>query len=300
MTNLKSKPWLPYLLLIFGLLCIGWSAIFVKLADVSGFASAFYRMAIASIAVIPLWISRRKRVIDFKAMRAAALCGLFFACDIAMWNTSILLSKAAIATLLANLAPVWVGIGAIFILKDKPKAIFWIGTAIAICGVMIIVGLGNIIHVQFSMGVILAICASFFYAAYLLTTQRVRNQLDTVSFTAISMISSTIVLFVICKVSNTQLLGYSTKSWISLTGMGLISQLGGWLAINWSLGYIKSTVASVTLLSQSVVTAIIAVPVLGEILDWNEVIGAVIVLFGIFLVNRKQNIKKTTIEPEYD
>jgi len=80
----------------------------------------------------------------------------------------------------------------------------------------------------------------------------------------------------------------------------LISQLGGWLAINWSLGYIKSTVASVTLLSQSVVTAIIAVPVLGEILDWNEVIGAVIVLFGIFLVNRKQNIKKTTIEPEYD
>ena len=300
MTSLKSKPWLPYLLLIFGLLCIGWSAIFVKLADVSGFASAFYRMGIASVAVIPLWVSRQKRGLDFKGIRAAALCGLFFACDIAMWNTSILLSKAAIATLLANLSPVWVGIGAIFILKDKPKTIFWIGTAIAICGVMIIVGLGNIIHVQFSLGVILAICASFFYAAYLLTTQRVRNQLDTVSFTAVSMITSTIVLFFICMFSNTQMTGYSTKSWISLVGLGLVSQLGGWLAINWSLGYIKSTVASVTLLSQSVVTAIIAVPILNEILDWNEAFGAIVVLLGIFLVNRKKTIKKPAIEPEYD
>jgi drug/metabolite transporter (DMT)-like permease len=300
MLKIKDRIWIQYLILFFGLLCIGWSAIFVKLAGVSGFASAFYRMCIASIAIIPLWARRKKSGLDYKAFRAAALCGLFFGCDIAMWNTAILLSKAAIATLLANLSPVWVGIGAIFILREKPKPIFWIGTFISIFGVIIIIGIDKVNHVGLSLGSILAISASVFYAAYLLTAQRVRSSLDTVSFTAISMFASTCVLFVICMVSGTQMTGYSTKSWLSLAGLGLISQLGGWLAINWALGYIKSTSASVSLLSQTIVTAIIAVPVLGEMLTWFEICGGIIVLGGIFLVNRRNFKKTAAVEPEYD
>jgi drug/metabolite transporter (DMT)-like permease len=283
-----------------GLLCISWSAIFVKLANVSGFASAFYRMAIASVVVLPLWLSRKKSGLDAKAIKTAIVCGCFFACDIAMWNTSILLSKAAISTLLANLAPVWVGLGSIFIFKEKPKAIFWIGTTVAIFGVIVIVGIDKVYHSKLSLGNELAIAASIFYAAYLLTTQRVRSTMDTVSFTAISMFTSTLVLFVFCMVAGTQLTGYNSKSWLALIGVSLISQLGGWLSINWSLGHIKSTSASVTLLGQSVVTALIAVPVLKEFLTWPEVFGAMIVLCGIFLVNRRKLTNKPIVEPEYD
>lgn len=300
MDQLRKHQLLPYILLITGLLCIGWSAIFVKLAAVSGFASAFYRMAIASAAVLPLWYFRKKSGLDFKAFRAAALCGVFFAIDIAMWNTSILLSKAAISTLLANLAPVWVGLGSILIFKEKPKAIFWMGSAVALFGVIIIVGIDKVYHSKLSIGNMLAIFASMFYAAYMLTTQKVRNTLDTVSFTAISMVTSTLVLLVICLVAKTSLSGYSVKSWLSLFGMGLISQLGGWLAINWALGHIKPTTASVTLLGQSVVTAIIAVPLLGELLTWAEGLGAIVVLYGIYLVNRRKIFTKPAIEPEYD
>jgi drug/metabolite transporter (DMT)-like permease len=114
------------------------------------------------------------------------------------------------------------------------------------------------------------------------------------------MFTSTLVLFVICMVGKAQLTGYHHKSWMALIGIGLISQLGGWLSINWALGHIKSTSASVTLLGQSVVTALIAVPVLGEFLTWLEAFGAIIVLFGIFLVNRRKLTTKPIIEPEYD
>jgi len=300
MSKIKNQSWLHYFALTFGVLCIGWSAIFVKLADVSGFASGFYRMAIASVLVIPLWLNRSKKGLDFNSVKAAALCGLFFAFDIAVWNTSILLSKAAISTLLANLAPVWVGLGAIFIFKEKPKTIFWAGSFISIFGVIIIIGTSELLHTRINLGNMLAICASVFYAAYLLTTQRVRNKLDTVSFTAISMITSSLVLFVICLVSGVQMSGFSAKSWLSLAGLGIISQLGGWLAINWALGYIKSTAASVSLLAQSAVTALIAIPVLGEVLTFPEIVGAVIVLFGIFLVNKRNFIKKSEIETEFD
>jgi drug/metabolite transporter (DMT)-like permease len=288
--ELKNKIWLQYCAFAFGVLCIGWSAIFVKLAGVNGFTSAFYRMFIASMVLVPFWLFRKKTGLSRASIIASALCGFYFACDLAVWNTSIMLSKAAIATLLANMAPVWVGVGSIFIFKEKLKPVFLIGSIITIFGVVLVLGISNVYQIRFNFGNILAICASFFYAAYLLTVRNVRNKIDTISFTAISMITSSIVLYIVCTISGVHMTGFSTKSWLSFFGLGLITQLGGWIAINWALKYIKPTAASVSLLSQSVITAIVAIPVLGEVLSNLEILGIVIVLFGIFLVNRKKYI----------
>jgi len=272
----------------------------VKLADVPGISSAFYRMFIGFLGVLPIWFLRRKSVRDKKSVRIAVLCGVIFACDIAVWNISILLTKAAISTLIANLAPVWVGIGAIIFLKEKPGRIFWIGTAIALFGVTVIVGIDQIYNSQLNAGHFLAILASLFYSFYLLIMRKGRLHLDTVTFTTISMLSSSVVLFFVSIFTGTQLSGFSVQSWEALIGLGLISQLGGWLAINYAMAYMPPTIASVSLLSQSVFTAIIAIPVLGEKLTKIEILGAMIVLSGIFLVNKKMFKRKVAVQQEYD
>lgn len=284
---------LKYLMLMLGILFIAWSAIFVKLAGVSGLSSGFYRMLIGSIAVIPIWIIKRKPITDKKSVWIAIICGIFFACDIALWNTSIVLSKASIATILGNLAPVWVGLGALFLMKEKPKRIFWIGTIVALFGTAMIIGLSNVSEISFTKGQFYAIIASMFYGAYLLTVRKGRLNLDTISFTAISMFSSTIVLFVFCLINGTDLKVQTWQSWLSLAGLGLISQLGGWLTINFALAYIKPTVASVSLLAQSVFTALFSIPVLGEFMTATEITGGIIVLTGIYLVNRKTAERKS-------
>jgi len=276
-----------YVILLVGILCISWSAIFVKLADVSGLSSAFYRLFIGTMGIIPFWIYYRKPINDWKSVKPAIMCGLFFGCDIVLWNTAILLSKAAIATLLANLAPVWVGLGALLLLKEKPQKIFWLGTLISLFGVTMIIGFDKLYHTQFGLGNYLALAASVFYGAYLLTTRKGRSTLDTISFTAISMITSTLLIFIFCVVWGAPLTGFSTKSWLSLLGLGLISQLGGWIAINYTLKYIKPTIASVSLLSQSVFTALISIPVLSEYLKPIEIAGAFFVLSGIYMVNNR-------------
>jgi drug/metabolite transporter (DMT)-like permease len=283
----KDHPWVHYLLLLFGVLCISWSAILVKLADISGFGSAFYRMFFGTIGIIPVWLYFKKPITDRKGVKIAIICGILFACDIALWNTSIMLSKATISTLLANLAPVWVGIGALLFMKEKPTRIFWIGTAISIFGVTIIIGINQILEANLNFGNALAIFASMFYGAYLITVRKGRINLDTFSFTAISMIASTVVLGLICLFTSSPLWGFSTNTWLALGTLGLIPQLLGWLAINQALGHISPTVASVSLLSQTVFTAIFSVLILGEILTMHEIGGAVVVLVGIYLVNRK-------------
>lgn len=278
--------WIRYILLFVGVLCISWSAIFVKLSGVSGITTAFYRMFIGSIGVIPIWIYYKNPKFDRRGIWFAILSGVLFASDIALWNTSITISKASISTLLANLAPVWVGFAYLLFWKKSLKASFWVGTFISIAGVAVIVGYDQIFSTGNHLGNLLAIGASVFYAAYMISTQKGRLTIDTLTFTAISMWTSTLFMLVVCLVFDAPLWSFGTKTWLALGGLGLISQLSGWLAINYALGHIKTTTASVTLLSQSVFTAIFSVPVLGEMLTMNEIIGAAIVLAGIYHVNK--------------
>jgi len=284
----KNHPWVHYLLLLFGILCISWSAILVKIANISGFGSGFYRLLIGTIAIIPIWLYFKKPITDRRGVKIAIICGILFACDIALWNSSIMLSKATISTLLANLAPVWVGIGALLFMKEKPSGIFWIGTVISIIGVTIIIGFNQVMQANLNFGNVLAIIASMFYGAYLITVRTGRNSLDTFSFTTISMMTSTLVLGLICLFTSTPLWGFSTTTWLALGTLGIIPQLLGWLAINQALGHIKPTAASVSMLSQTAFTAIFSVLVLGEILTLHEIGGAVVVLGGIYLVNRRK------------
>ena len=127
-----------------------------------------------------------------------------------------------------------------------------------------------------------------FYGAYLMTVRKGRTSLDTFSFTTISMITSTVVLGFICLFTSTPLWGFSTTTWLALGTLGLIPQLLGWLAINQALGHIPPTVASASMLSQTVFTAIFSVLMLGKILTFHEISGALVVLVGIYLVNMRK------------
>jgi drug/metabolite transporter (DMT)-like permease len=60
----------------------------------------------------------------------------------------------------------------------------------------------------------------------------------------------------------------------------------GWLAINYALGHLPAAVVSPTLLAQPVLTAIIAVPLLGQAMGPQQILGGAVALSGIYLLNR--------------
>jgi len=281
-----------YLALLAGIFCIGLSAIFVKFAALPGPVSAFYRVFIAALVMLPWQFIRRTALPKTGILRLIILGGLFFALDLWLWNTSILLTTAAKSTLLANNAPLWVGLGAWLIFHEKLPAKFWQGLFIALSGMTLIVGVDAWREFHFNAGDLLAIAASIFYAAYLLTTQKARASVDTLSFNAIYMAAATLILLPVNLLGGYSLSGFSTQTWLALLGLGLVSQLGGWLAINYALGHLRAAHVSVSLLGQAVVTALLGIPLLDEWLTLNQIIGGILVLTGIYLVNQRNAEKK--------
>jgi drug/metabolite transporter (DMT)-like permease len=292
---LKNKElFIAYAALVIGIICIGFSAIFVKLADVPGSVSAFYRSAIAASVVIPWWLRTKHPYPNRRDTRLILLAGVFFGIDIVLWNSGIMLTSAATATLLANNAPLWVGLGSFFIFGEKLSYKFWVGLTISMAGMLLLVGIEAIKTFNFNMGDILSISASFFYAGYILITQRIRQRIDTLTFTAFFIVSCTAVTFVFNVLLGNPFFGFSLESWLSLIALGLITHLGGWLTINYALGHLKAAQASVSLLAQAVVTAIVAIPILNEYLNTDQIIGGILVLSGIYFVNLRfiRRIKK--------
>jgi len=280
----KDHGFLAALALAAGIVCIGFSAIFVRLAGVPGPVSAFYRVLIAGAVVVPWWLLKSRAMPRARDLRLVALAGVFFGIDLGLWNTSIMYTSAATATLLANNSPIWVGLASFLLFRERLPWRYWLGLAVALAGMMQLVGFAAIRGLRPGFGPLMAIAASVFYAAFILTTHRARGRIDLLAVTGVSTLSSVLTLLVINLVLGTTLTGYPPRAWVALAALGLISQLGGWLAINYALGHLPAAPVSVCLLAQAVVTALLAMPILGEYMKLNQIVGGALVLAGIYLV----------------
>jgi len=278
---------------------ISWSAIFIRWSAVPGPSSAFYRVFIAALVLVPwrvissLASSGERRKVKRTTLRAFLLAlggGVFFGLDLALYNTAVMRTTATTATLFGNNAPIFVGIGTWIFFRRRPQRKFWIGLALAMTGAAVVM-VANAAHGKGGTGdltgAFMSIGAAACFAAYLLATEHVREELDTLTFSTVAVAGSVLTLLVVCAVVDAPLSGFTTRTWAALLGLGLISQLGAYLGLAYALGQLPATVTSVGLLAQVPLTALLAVPLLGEPLTGPYLAGGALVLAGIYIVNSR-------------
>ncbi|MCE7063765.1 DMT family transporter [Dyadobacter sp. CY326] len=282
----------PRLSLFIGLLCISIFPVLVKWAPVSGITSAFYRMFFGLIFLIP-WILIKKKFVwpDKTLLLPIALCGVIFATDIAVWNLAIHYSNATQATILTNLSPVWVGIGAFLFLNDRPKASFWIGTFVAVAGMVVLIGPDAFKEMRLDRGFALAVISGILYASYMLVSKSVLNKIDIISFMTISMAVSSLFLLLVCLFFQEPLWNFDGTVWGVFVIEGLICQLVGWLTISYAVKKMDAKRVSLSLLSQAVVTGLLAWLFINEAITLRMVVGGIIVLAGIAITFQKNQIR---------
>jgi len=267
---------------------LGLSAIFVRWADAPGAVTGFYRTGIAALVMaLPFGLAvRRQPLRAGRPVWMAVLAGLCFAADLGLWNTSVLMTTAANATFLANTAPLWVGLGALVLFRERLRFAFWLGLLTALAGAGILLGGDFLAGAAAGLGGLLALAAGFFYAGFFLATQRAREGLGAFTSWWLSALASALGLLLACLLLGQPLTGYTTAAYLNFLALALVTQVGSYLFVNYALGHLPASIVSPTLLLQPIATLLLAIPLLGERPDLGRALGGLLVVAGVWIVNR--------------
>jgi drug/metabolite transporter (DMT)-like permease len=277
-----------FLCLLAGGCAIAFAPIFVRLADTGPVASAFWRCALA-VPVLWAWVYG-KRADEGKARVSwppLALAGLFFASDLGVWHFSILYTSVANATVLANLAPIFVTLAGWMFWKRRVTRTFLVGMFVAIAGMFVLVGPNFAAGGRPLLGDALGALTAVFYAGYFLAIKIARDaRASTARLMAWSTTITAIALLPVALLMPQPFWPSSAAGWWVLAGLALVSQVLGQGLIAYAFAHLPASLSSVSLLIQPVMAALFAWALFGEAIGVFQLVGGAIVLAGIWLARK--------------
>ena len=280
--------------LFVGATCIGASALWVKVSETGPVSTAFWRVFLA-LPLLWAWaLAERRRpapALPVAARRLMLWAGLYFAGDLVVWHWSIMLTSIANATLLANLAPIFVTLAAWILLHRTPSGRFLAGLATALTGMAMLIEGDFRLGPSQVLGDVLGVVSAMFYAGYQLVVTRLRASVSTASIMAWSGAITAAVVLPLALASGEQFLPLTATGWGKLIALALISQVVGQSLIAYAMAPLPSTFSSVGLLFQPVMATLFAWILLGETLGWLAIAGAITVLAGIRIVHQAETAR---------
>ncbi|MDF1564281.1 MAG: DMT family transporter [Deltaproteobacteria bacterium] len=273
-----------------GVLCISFSAIFVRLSEVPAVQSAFWRTGYAAIFLAIVALARRERLADL-FFPGTLVAGMLLGADFLAWHGSIVRIGAGLATVLPNLQLVGVGILGIFVFRERPRLLFWLGVPVVFAGVWLLGVVGRPVAQGASvpLGVLLGVVTALFYTAYLLTLRWARLRrpaLSTLAVVASLTFGAALVTGIGAVVDGVAAVpeGLEANLWLLCLALG--SHVGGWLLLASSIHRIPAALTSVTLLLQPVLSILWGALLLAEPIGWSQIAGAAIVLSGVAVAHQ--------------
>ena len=262
-----------FLCLLAGGCAIAFAPIFVRLSDTGPVASAFWRCALA-VPLMWAWVilgsdsdsqGRDSPGNANRSLTPVVLAGLFFALDLGFWHWSIVWTSVANATLLANLAPIFVTLAGWLIWKQRFTRTFLAGMVLAIAGMFILVGPNFAIGGTRLLGDAVGAMTAIFYAGYFLAIKVARDSgASTARLMAWSTSITAVALLPVALLSPQPMLPAGAPGWLVLFGLAIVTQILGQGLIAYAFAHLSASLSSVSLLIQPVVAAMAAWVLFGE------------------------------------
>jgi drug/metabolite transporter (DMT)-like permease len=270
------------LVLVIGACVIGVGPILVRLSDVGPVTAGFWRLTFA-LPLLALLTRRADGAISGFAP-IALVAGLAFALDLGFWHYGIAYTSVAKATVLSNLTPVVVTAVAWVVLKQKPSPLFLVAVALAVAGAWIMAMARDVGFAGKSplLGDILSTATAFWYAMYFLAVSSARRTMGASRLMFWSTLTGAPILLLAALGLREQLIPASLTGWAACIGLGLM-HVAGQGSIAWALGRLPAATASVTVLVQPVVAALLGWSIFGEVFGPMQALGGAIALCGVVL-----------------
>ena len=271
---------------------IAFSAILVRLAEVSPSTAAFFRCAYAlPVLALLAWLeSRRYGPRTLRERVPLWIAGVMFAADLTFWHHSIEAVGAGLATVLGNIQVVLVGLLAWVALGERPDNRSLASIPVVFTGVVLISGVvgSGAYGDDPLLGVVYGVLTAITYALFILILRQ-GNADDrrpagplfdaTLSAAVFSAIGG-IVVGDIDWVPDLE-----AQAWLVL--LALSSQVLGWLLISVSLPRLPAVLTSIVLMLQPVTTVFLGALILSEAPSAVQLLGVAIVILGVAFATLK-------------
>ena len=278
----------PRFAALFGALCIAFSGIFYRFAEVSPSTATVFRSLYGlPVLFFVAWLERRRYgPMPARTVRLAMIAGIFFAGDLLTWHHAVDAVGAGLATVLGNMQVLVVGFVAWVVLREHPPRPVILATPVVLIGAVLISGvIGNGAYgANPTLGVGLGTITAFCYAGYLLVIRRGSNDIRRPAGPlAISTTATMIVAAIVGAVMGdlNVVPSWPSHGWLAL--VGLTSQSIGYLAISMSLPRLPAAMVSIILLAQPVATVLLAEVLLAEHPSLFQLGGVALIIGGIAL-----------------
>ncbi len=276
----------PLIAGVLGALVIAFSAILVRLAEVSPSTAALFRCAYA-LPVLGLlaWMERDRYGPLARRDHLLALgAGVFFAADLTFWHHSIEAVGAGLATVLGNAQVVIVGLLAWVALGERPDRNSLASIPVVFFGVVLISGVigAGAYGDDPALGVVYGVLTAITYALFILILRQGNSDIRRPAGPLFDATASAAVFSALGGLAVGDLdwvPDLEAQGWLVL--LALSSQVLGWLLISVSLPRLPAVVTSIVLMLQPVSTIFLGALLLSEAPSAVQLTGVAIVIAGV-------------------
>ena len=279
----------PVLTAVLGALTIAFSAIFVRLADVSPATAAIFRCvyALPPLALLAWYEQRRYGPRASGQSRLAWIAGAFFAADLILWHHAIGQVGAGLATVLGNTQVVVVPLAAWLFLGERPGGRVAASVPVVLIGVVLISGViggGEAYGRDPVLGVLFGIGTGIAYAGFLLVQRGANKDHRRPAgplFDA-TLSAAVVSLLIGLPLGEVDLVPtWPAHGWLLLLALSV--QVVGWLLISTGLPRLPAAVTSVVLTIQPVGSVLLGMWLLAEAPSALQLVGVLFILAGLLM-----------------
>jgi drug/metabolite transporter (DMT)-like permease len=278
-----------FILLPIGMVAVSTASIFIKLCDAPALIIATYRMVFASLILMPYaFYKKTGKGWGRSDMRWLVLSGVLLGLHFVFWIASLKYTSVASSVVLVSTHPIFVGLGASLLLKERLGMNLVFGIILSVLGSGLISYGDMALSKEALMGDGLALLGAIAASAYFLVGRKMRKNQDLFSYIFPVYSTAGLVLIALSLLSQKPFFGYSSSTYLLLLLLALIPQLIGHTTFNWALKYLPASMVSITILGEPVGSTILAYFILSEGLTPWKVIGGILIFAGILIALRSK------------
>jgi drug/metabolite transporter (DMT)-like permease len=189
-------------------------------------------------------------------------------------------------------SPVLISLGSVWMLKERINKRQIVGVCLALLGVVHVVVKGQwaaLSNVQFVVGDLWIVAATIAWAGYALLQKKWPSPLSATARLAAICLGGVVSLlpFSIWELFQPGLTAWGAEAIWLIVIAGLVPGLGAYWIYGWAQKILGASRTAVALYLGPLYAAVLTWTFLGEPLGWHHLIGALLILPGVFLVTKQ-------------